>query len=269
MKKIKLDLKTLKDIDSFLKPFRLKADTYADRDDKGQMVIAYEHFSKLKSAYKVAELYNVKVCPYCNINYTYTVAKHCRPDFDHFLPKSKHPNLALRTFNLIPCCQQCNSRLKGPRETTLKTHLHPYRDDFDSLAEFVLILNSGMSLDQVKKESDFCLECVSKSTTSATDKTRVKGNCDLFAINERYQFHKNEIVKLVNNAYDYMDGFLMEILNFFNVSGSSQTDALKQQVKQSKFAQKYIFPDIDCDINSTSLGKMKRDISEFILKNWI
>ena len=29
-----------------------------------------------------------------------------------------------------------------------------------------------------------------------------------------------------------------------------------------------MFPDINCDINSTSLGKMKRDISRFVKDCW-
>jgi len=62
---------------------------------------------------------DLRVCPYCNHNYTITVDNlkgkpRIRPDFDHFFSKSIYPLLALSFFNLIPICGTCN-KLKGEK----------------------------------------------------------------------------------------------------------------------------------------------------------
>ena len=48
----------------------------------------YKQFSRSKDAYIFTKTIGVKICPYCNINYTMTIdarAKHIlRPDIDHF-----------------------------------------------------------------------------------------------------------------------------------------------------------------------------------------
>lgn len=56
----------------------------------------------------------LKVCPYCNRNYTLTIDEgdiHVRPEFDHFYPESLFPSLILSFYNYVPSCPQCN-RLK-------------------------------------------------------------------------------------------------------------------------------------------------------------
>lgn len=267
MKKINLDIVTIKAIDANLSKYRRKASFYANPQSKHAMVLAYEHFSKSKrDSYNVAKLYNIKVCPYCNINYTYVVGSRCRPDFDHFLPKSKHPSLALRVMNLVPCCQQCNSRLKLAKEMSYKDNVHPFLKDFDSLA-FFQIDSHGKPLNEVSLESDFDLKCVCKKNISPADKKRIEGNKEVFAIDERYEHHKDVVLNIIKNAYNYWDGFLEEILNLVKID-DGEANSFKTTLKSQYFIKKIIFPDIDCDINSTSLGKMKRDVSKYVKEAW-
>lgn len=61
---------------------------------------------------------NIKVCPYCNRNYTISIdKKSCktRPEIDHNLPQSLYPILSLSFYNLIPACPTCN-HLKSNKE---------------------------------------------------------------------------------------------------------------------------------------------------------
>lgn len=55
---------------------------------------------------------NIKVCPYCNRAYTFTVKgkNGVRPELDHFFPRSvdKYMHLALSFYNLVPSCPSCN-----------------------------------------------------------------------------------------------------------------------------------------------------------------
>ena len=263
MKQVKISKDDIKKIEQKLNFFRQRASTYVANPPKTPMVVAYEHFSKSKKAYEVAGIYNLKVCPYCNINYTYVVEKRCRPDFDHFVPKYQNPNLALRVMNLIPCCQQCNSRLKLTTPFSYKNNIHPFLKDFDSLAEFTLSLNSNIAIKNIKKETDFDIKITPKTTTLSADATRVDGNCTALALEERYNHHKNEVVKIINNAYTYIDGFINDIENIV-----TDEPLLRDTIKKSPYAINLMFPDINCDINSTSLGKMKRDISRFVKDCW-
>lgn len=68
---------------------------------------------------------NIKVCPYCNRAYTFTIKgrRGVRPELDHFFPRSnkKYKHLALSFYNLVPSCPSCN---KAKREKLLD--FHPY-----------------------------------------------------------------------------------------------------------------------------------------------
>lgn len=64
-----------------------------------------------KNGYWLMKKLGVKVCPYCNRNYTVTVATRdiqVRPEYDHFWPEALHPSLILSFYNLVPSCPQCN-----------------------------------------------------------------------------------------------------------------------------------------------------------------
>lgn len=68
---------------------------------------------------------NIKVCPYCNRTYTFTIdgEKGIRPELDHFYPRSndKYKHLALSFYNLIPSCPSCNKT-----KSTKLLDFHPY-----------------------------------------------------------------------------------------------------------------------------------------------
>lgn len=75
-----------------------------DKEDKelySHVSIAYYFFLKL----------NIRTCPYCNRNYTFTIhgnVKKTRPEYDHFYAKSNYPLLAVSFYNLVPSCHTCN-----------------------------------------------------------------------------------------------------------------------------------------------------------------
>lgn len=65
-----------------------------------------------------------RICPLCGIGIT--------NNLDHYLPKTKYPNLAVSPLNLVPTCSDCNKN-KGDK-VSLKEHertIHPYYDDID------------------------------------------------------------------------------------------------------------------------------------------
>lgn len=82
----------------------------------GFMQDAYNN--KMKNGYWLMKELDVKVCPYCNRNYTITIATSkvsVRPEYDHFYPEALHPSLILSFYNFVPSCPQCN-HLKKTQE---------------------------------------------------------------------------------------------------------------------------------------------------------
>lgn len=64
-----------------------------------------------KQGYWLMKKLGVKVCPYCNRNYTITIDENdtqVRPEYDHFYPEVLHPSLILSFYNYVPSCPQCN-----------------------------------------------------------------------------------------------------------------------------------------------------------------
>lgn len=103
---------------------------------KAKMNSLYENFmSDGKLGFNIglwfSKKLNIITCPYCNRHYTFTIDKTSthpvvRPQFDHFLPKSKYPLTAVTPFNIVPACPECN---KTKDENCIS--IHPYEDSFD------------------------------------------------------------------------------------------------------------------------------------------
>jgi len=77
-------------------------------------------------------------CPYCGINSPSTR--------DHYLPKELFPEFAILSYNLIPCCDDCN-RLKGQRWTDQagkRIFIHFYFDEIPN----EIFMNAQISLSQ-------------------------------------------------------------------------------------------------------------------------
>jgi hypothetical protein len=68
-------------------------------------------------------------CPFCGLGETSTL--------DHYLPKELHPQFAVFSRNLVPCCAPCNARrseLVVDEATDVRLFLHPYFDAVPSLS---------------------------------------------------------------------------------------------------------------------------------------
>jgi 5-methylcytosine-specific restriction endonuclease McrA len=60
-------------------------------------------------------------CPYCGFGHVSTL--------DHYLPKSKYPQLSVTPLNLIPACTDCNKgKNAGAATNAEEQSLHPYFD---------------------------------------------------------------------------------------------------------------------------------------------
>lgn len=82
-------------------------------------------------AYHILNILDLRTCPYCNRNYTFSVygkKKRVRPEFDHFYDKATYPILAVSFYNLVPSCPLCNHTKKND-----SLHINPYFEEFKGM----------------------------------------------------------------------------------------------------------------------------------------
>lgn len=164
----------------------------------------------LKFIWLVDEL-NVVVCPYCNDSHTHKVKTtddvKILYEFDHFIPKVFAPYLSLSFFNLIPSCHVCNSNLKATTIFNLNDYTHPYFDDLNSWVSF-----STDNPVNVNDANSFDVEI--KTITTNADQIRKSGNnIALFAIQQRYNHFKDDIIRLEKMKPNFSESKKQEMLN--------------------------------------------------------
>lgn len=168
----------------------------------------FEDYTK-KHAYRYFERLNIRTCPYCNRNYTFTLKKKdsttdfaTRPELDHFHDKSTYPLLALSFYNLVPSCHECNHGKLGK-----VIGVNPYFKGIDSKIKIASpddihrIMNAN-ELRAVKNIADFH---VVFDNPSEDEKKNIK-NLGLAAL---YNEHKDYVMEIIDKAVTY-DHYLEE-----------------------------------------------------------
>lgn len=112
-------------------PHRLKTYARPELLDPDDVYSAYDSFfgsvgrDKVNNADWLLEGLDIKVCPYCNRSYTFTIKgkQGVRPELDHFYPRSveAYKHLAISFYNLVPSCPTCNRQ-----KWTSVFDFHPY-----------------------------------------------------------------------------------------------------------------------------------------------
>lgn len=217
------------------------------------MIKKYENFTHKKKrdydAYDLAKKLNVNVCPYCNINATYTVItsgnkKIARPEFDHFYDKATYPILALSFYNLIPSCHTCNSTLKKTEKFTNATHINPYSESFDKVAKFELKI----------KDSTFYHSIDGFGIELKTEDKRAKNSIESFELDTLYENHKDIVLELIQKNTIYNESYLEELLTQYEGTLFKNKEDLQRLISGG-----YISDD---EIGKRPLSKLIKDISQ-------
>ncbi|PHS36216.1 MAG: hypothetical protein COB07_12520 [Sulfurovum sp.] len=211
----------------------------------------YKNFTTKKeeyNAYDLADNLQVNVCPYCNINPTYTVIKKdgkkiTRPEFDHFYDKATYPILSLSFYNLIPSCHTCNSTLKGSEKFSDKTHLNPYSESLDKLSKFHLQIEDSTFYHSI---NGFELKLESKDN-------RAHNNIKSFELDTLYQNHKDIVLELIQKQAIYNESYLDELITQYEGTLFKNKEDLQRLISGG-----YISDD---EIGKRPLSKLIKDIS--------
>ncbi len=217
------------------------------------MIVKYKNFTTKKEeeydAYVLARKLNVSVCPYCNINPTYTVItengkKITRSEFDHFYDKNTYPILALSFYNLIPSCHTCNATLKRQKHFSNQTHIHPYHKSFDKVAKFHMEIKNTRFY--------YSIDGFELKLKSNNDKAR--NNIKDFELELRYEKHKDIILELIQKEAMYNESYLDELLTQYEGTLFKNREDLQRLISGG-----YVNDD---EINKRPLSKLIKDISQ-------
>lgn len=147
----------------------------------------------------LAKKLNVKVCPYCNMQYTLVADENsetlARFQFDHFLDKKDYPWFSMSLYNLIPSCAVCNQE-KSTRKLGLK--FHPYESDI--YKQFVFrIPNSNDVLYDIQKKDEINIEMIPKNASAQ----ELDEYNNVFHLKTLYKRHGDIAREVFAKAYQY------------------------------------------------------------------
>lgn len=224
---------------------------------KEEFKTLYEEFTKLY-AYEFLKQLQIRTCPYCNRNYTFTIEKKgskgfaTRAELDHFYDKSEYPLLALSFYNLVPSCHTCNHG-----KLVAKAGVNPYFQGFESQFKVIRpvvdvprkdvptteVLNVNEVLNAKDKE-DFSIAV----QTIDPDEQR---NIEIFGIHELYNEHKDFVMDIIDKANAYNAVGAQNLVDAFQGTGRSPQDVFN-----------FVWgTDLDeTEIINHPLSKLKQDI---------
>lgn len=196
-------------------------------------------------------------CPYCNMN---TIESHHavnrqngyhKSPLDHYYSKQEYPYLSLSIYNLIPTCDRCNN-LKGRKQVFLKTHTHPFMDDFHCLAQFDVFSKDGFGLLYDNAwDQPFTIKL--EKTNSRRNSVRALNFADCLEIETRYNTKsgKNVAIAVLNKAVKYREKGLELYQEIAALKGVDLELVLSDEFGVSLDGS---------DINKTHFGKLRNDL---------
>lgn len=230
-----------------------------DMIDEVNSVFEYEKFKNHHharyNAYDLVVSLDIKVCPYCNRQYTSTISPASkkggtRATLDHFFLKSDYPYLALSFWNLVPSCYSCNSQLRTSREIGL----HPYLKGFDKILHFYTdITMLDEFIGNSNKYFELKLKKYKKSSPNTDDFDNANKNKKVFRIEEVYQNHKDYVREIIQKAIIYDLGYSKSLYEDFSDVFNNETDA-RNMMLGNYTRQK--------DFEKRPLSKLTHDIVE-------
>jgi len=192
---------------------------------------------------------NIHTCYYCDMAYInlYIVdddEMKSQFDLDHALAKDDCPLVALSLHNFVPSCPVCNERLK--RKNPLSDSLDglklvaPCSDDFDANKQIHFKVN----------QEKVCTSGFMRHKDCYRMKINAHGvyasYAKLFRLEERYEYHKGEALRLLDLKRKYPMSNIRQIARLMHKTA----DEVKEDIFGLHFSKN----------NHRCFDKMKRDI---------
>lgn len=159
----------------------------------------YNKWSENKINYWIMEKTELKVCPYCNISYTYSRKKSVAAQLDHFFPKAEYPILALCFYNLVPSCPTCN-RIKSDDTGEMAS---PYKDGVFRDLRITWDYVDGEGRDNYSEECSLATLEEKIKIRIETSRKDEQHNLTSMKIEDAYQQHKDYASEIIKKATIY------------------------------------------------------------------
>ncbi|EPB8149018.1 hypothetical protein ACRTAH_002234 [Clostridium perfringens] len=176
------------------------------------------------SAYRYVFELGIKVCPYCNRQYIsplYSKDGKMRADLDHFFSKSKYPYLSMSIYNLVPSCKFCNSSFKGNKEFSYEENLNPFENNVSEFLEFEIIPKSYQSF---YGNDDFEIVLSDKNIDDKENNQKARNNCNIFKIEELYQYHTDIVKNILIKKMLYSDEYIKKAYKRYNILNLEESE---------------------------------------------
>lgn len=222
----------------------------ANRKQYKELRNMYDAFIKKPICKNFAYKIGVSVCPYCNRQYITSLKNQVRPSYDHFFPQKQYPYLCISMYNLIPCCDCCNS-YKGEEDTYSNKGLffYPYEDEFGKETVFELKPKKAL-LDIFENNYNIVFR---KRITKRAYVQKVNHYNAKLKLLDLYNSHKKYVNQLIKLRSIYNAEHVDKVFNTFNFSN---IDEVKDVLYLSSL-QKDHWGDI-------ALSKLTSDILDFL-----
>lgn len=232
--KQKLDDETLKKIGSFFNWYNFRKKKFENKFICKALLL------------DIIKALGLEICPYCNRNYISCFLNKKKeiiiPTFDHFYEKSIYPYFAISLYNLIPCCDYCNSKLKNTLDTYKESILNPYLEGFENNVRFeieikdsllninniniILVIRKEFKEQNINKEKKYFIEkcCNSDKKLAITNiynachkdlAIELYNKCKIYN-NKAYITSFKKILKLQKNPYSVEQLLFGNIFNPYN-----------------------------------------------------
>lgn len=237
----------IQDMKKYIEEF--KQCEYKDSNELLEKVFKYKNFSQRKIAYEISREMNVRVCPYCNRAYIFTLKnKKVRAQFDHYFPKSKYPYLSLTLFNLVPSCSGCNMA-KASLDTYEKPIFYPYAEEFGEK----IVFSVYETIPQYNKilSDDFEVEIKKLTELKDEENEKLNNQIESLHLKDLYNEHKDYVKDIMRNCYINSERRYEEIIEIFPNLFKSKEDFY------SAIYMNYINPE---DFGKRPLAKFTKNI---------
>jgi len=213
----------------------------------------YENFTTRKLGKAWAEKIGVKICPYCNRSYIFTLKTDgIRPQYDHFFPKADYPYLAVSLYNLIPSCGICNLAKKDT-DTYPNRFIYPYDDEYGTEVKFKTTFpDDGDSSYLSGTNEKFGID-IDVSGTTGDLQAKVVFSKDVLKLEKLYEKHKDYVRDIIRNCRIYSDAYVESLLLTYPELFKSR-DEVKNVLLMNYLQQK--------DWDKRVLSKLTFDISK-------
>jgi len=231
-------VKIIKSFEKYYKKARYKRENLNKVLNRIFVDYGYNKINKLEFIKTI----DLKTCPYCNRNYTFTINKQgsIKPEIDHLYPKSLYPYLACSYFNLIPSCPTCNGF--GAKEAKDTFYAYPISNPYtitpiDFKFSIIPMNINFLNIEQEQyKFDDFEIELFGN-----------KANLEVFELEELYKQHKDVVLDLLIKKAYYPQSYIDELYGF----GFSKDELYR-----------YLFSNYreDIELHKRPLSKLIKDI---------